>query len=110
MDILVSGTMQTTTTTAEESDDAAKQLDQGNKRTKLKHYASFTESLSEKNNTQIDNVKDLDVATQMYNSIEYSDNCSKISGILRQLHKDDLNNNITESKSLKYKIVVSLKY
>ena len=31
------------------------------------------------NNTQVDNVKDLDVMMTMYNLIEYSDSSSKIS-------------------------------
>ena len=36
--------------------------------------ASFTDSISEINNTQIDNAKDIDVAMIKYNFIEYSDN------------------------------------
>ena len=38
----------------------------------------------------------------MYNLIQYSDNCSKTSGSLRQYYKDDPNNNLTDSESFKY--------
>ena len=76
MEILVSETI---ATTAEGPDDAAKQLDEGNKRGILKHYAPFTDCIIEINNTQIDNAKDLDVVTPVYNLIEYNDNCSETS-------------------------------
>ena len=51
--------------------------------------------MSKINNTQINNAKDLDVVMLMYNLIEYSDNYSKTSGILRQYCRDepDVNNN-----------------
>ena len=45
----------------------------------------------------------------MYNMIEYSDNCSKTSGSLWQYYKDDPNNNITQSESLKSKIKITRK-
>ena len=44
--------------------------------------------ISEINNTQVDNVKDIDTAMPMYNLIEYSDNYSKTSGSLWQYYKD----------------------
>ena len=40
--------------------------------------APFTDSISEINNTQIDNAKYLDVAMPIYNLIEYNDNNSNI--------------------------------
>ena len=40
----------------------------------LKNCASYTDCISGKNNTQIDNAKDIDVVMPMYNLIEYSDN------------------------------------
>ena len=43
---------------------------------------SFTNYISEVNNTQIDNAKDIDIVMSMYNLIEYSDYYSKTSGIL----------------------------
>ena len=42
-----------------------------------------------KNNTQIDNTKEIDAAMPMYNVIEYSDNYSKTSGSLRQYYRDE---------------------
>ena len=43
----------------------------------------------------------------MYNLIEYSYNYSKTSGSVLQYYKDDLNDNITQSKSFKSKIKIT---
>ena len=43
----------------------------------FKNYAPFTDSISEINDTQIDNGKDINVN---FNSIEYSNNYAKTSG------------------------------
>ena len=43
----------------------------------FENYAPLTDCISEKNNTQLDNAKDIDDVTPMYNLIEYSDNYSK---------------------------------
>ena len=48
----------------------------------IKDSAPFTNWITEINNTQIDNAKDINVVIPMLNSIEYSDNCSKTSGSL----------------------------
>ena len=48
----------------------------------FKNGAPFTDHISEINNTQIDNVKDIDVVMLMYNLLECSDNYSKTSGHL----------------------------
>ena len=40
----------------------------------IRNYAPFTNCISEINNTQIDNVKDIDIVIPIYKSIEYSDN------------------------------------
>ena len=40
----------------------------------------------------------------MYNLIEYSDYYSKTSGSLWQYYKDDPNNNIADSESIKFKV------
>ena len=42
----------------------------------------------------------------MYNLIEYSDNYSKTSGTLWQYYRDERNNNLTDSESLKFKIKI----
>ena len=56
------GTMHgTITVTGEGADDNAKQLDEIDNGVIFKKYATFTDSISEINSTQIDNAKDLDV-------------------------------------------------
>ena len=51
--------------------------------------------MSKINNTQVDNAKDIDIVTPMYNLIKYSNNYSKTSGTLWQYCKDipAVNNN-----------------
>ena len=62
--------------------------------------APFTNCISEINNTQIDNAKDIDIVMPMYNLIECSDNYAKTTGSLWQYCKDipagDTNDEITE--------------
>ena len=48
-----------------------------NKKVIFKNCAPFTNCISEINNTQIDNAKDIDIVMPMYNLIEYSDNYAK---------------------------------
>ena len=60
----------------------------GNKEVVLKNCAPFTNCISEINNTQIDNAKDIDIVMPMYNLIEYSDKYSKRSGSLWQCYRD----------------------
>ena len=67
----------------------------------------FVKCISRINNTEIDNAKDIDIVMPMYNSIEYSDNYSKTCGSLWQHNKDYPNNNLTDSKSCKYKIKIT---
>ena len=43
----------------------------------------------------------------MYNLIEYSDNYSKTSGSLWQYFKDEPNDNLTDSESLKSEIKIT---
>ena len=68
----------------------------------FKYCAPFTNCISEINNTQIDNAKDIDIVMSMYNLIEYSDNYAKTTGSLWQYCKDipalDANNELTESR------------
>ena len=53
-----------------------------NKKVIFKNCAPFTNCVSEINNTQIDNAKDIDIVLPMYNLIEYSDNYAKTTGSL----------------------------
>ena len=48
----------------------------------FKNCAPFTNCISEINNTQTDNAKDIDSVMPMYNLIEYSDNYAKTTGSL----------------------------
>ena len=48
----------------------------------FRNCAPFTKCISEINNTQVHNTKDLYVVIPMYNLIEYPNNCSKTSGSL----------------------------
>ena len=59
-----------------------------NKKLIFKNCALFTNCISEINNTQVDNAKDIDIVMTMYNLIEYSDNYSKTSGSLWQYCKN----------------------
>lgn len=63
----------------------------------------FTYCTSEINNTQVDNVKDVDVAMPMYNLIECTGNYEKPSRSLWQYRKDGRNDNTTKSESFKCK-------
>ena len=71
-----------------------------NRKVIFKNCAPFTNCISEINNTQIDNGKDIDIVMPMHNLIEYSDNYAKTTGSLWQYCKDiparDANNEITE--------------
>ena len=51
-----------------------------NKEVIFKNCAPFTNCISEINNMQIDNAKDIDIVLSMYNLIEYSDNYTKTTG------------------------------
>ena len=109
--ILVKGTITVNNTAAADAD-----ANNTNKKVIFKNYALFTNCISEINNTQVDNAKDLDIAMPMYSLIEYSDNYSKTSGSLCQYCKDipavDNNNaivifsdnNFTDSFNFKVKI------
>ena len=59
-----------------------------NKKVIFKNCAPFTNCISEINNAQVDNAKDIDIVMPMYNLIEYSDTYSKTSGSLWQYCKD----------------------
>ena len=54
-----------------------------------KNCASFTDCISQINNTQAVNAKDLNFVMPMYNLIEYSNNYLNTSGSLRQYYRDE---------------------
>ena len=66
-----------------------------NKKVIFKTCAPFTNYITEINNTQVDDAKDIAVVTAMHKFIEYNDIYLKASGSLRQYDRDepDLNNN-----------------
>ena len=90
--ILVKRTITVNNTVAADADASST-----NKKVIFKDCASLTNSISEINNIQVNNTKDIDFVTPMYNLIKYSDNYSKTSGSLWQYCKDipavDNNNN-----------------
>ena len=51
-----------------------KRANETDKGEKFKNCTPFTHCISEINNTQVDNAKDLNIVMTMYNLIEYSDN------------------------------------
>ena len=81
--IFVKGTFAVNNTAATDAD-----ANNTNKKVKFKNCAPFTNCISEINNTQVDNAKDIDIVMRMYNLIEYSDNYSRTSGSLWQYCKD----------------------
>ena len=95
------------TITGEGDDAAARQADERDKGVAFKDCAPFTNCISETNNTQIDNCKDIDIIMPMYNLIEYSDNHSKTSGSLWQYYRDEPNDNLADSESFKSKIKIT---
>ena len=75
--ILVKGTISVNNTA-----DAGADASNTSKKVIFKNCAPFTNCISEINNTQVDNAKDIDIVMSMYNLIEYSDNYAKTSGSL----------------------------
>ena len=129
--ILVKGTISVSNTAA-----AGPAVNNDDIKVIFKNCAPFTNCISEINNTQIDNAKDIDIVMPMYNLIEYSDNYAKTTGSLWQYCNDIPTrnnnnqlvnfaiNNLTDSLNFKVKftgqtdddgtkdveIMVSLKY
>ena len=102
--ILVKGTIAITGAGA---DAAARQADERDKGVAFKNCAPFTNCISEINNTQVDNAKDIDIVMPMYNLIEYSDNYAKTTGSLWQYFRDEPNDDIEDSESFKSKIKIT---
>ena len=70
--ILVKGTITVQNTAAADAN-----ANNANKVVIFKSCATFINCISEINNTQIDNAKDIDIVIPTYNLVEYSDNYSK---------------------------------
>ena len=79
--ILVNG-ITTITRGPADATDANKQLNESNKTLTFKNFASFSDYISEINNTKVDDAENLDVNMFMYNSVEYNHNYSKTAGRL----------------------------
>ena len=73
----------------------------------FKNCAPFINCISEINNTQVDNAKDIDIVMPMYNLIKYSDNCAKAFGSLWQYYRDEPNGDLENSESFKSKIKIT---
>ena len=71
--ILVKGKI---TITGAGADAVTRQTDERDKGVAFKN-ALFINCISEVNNTQVDNAKDIDIVMPMYNLIEYSDDYAK---------------------------------
>ena len=86
---------------------AARQADERDKGVAFKNWAPFINCISEINNTQVDNAKDIDIIMPMYNLIEYSNNYVKTIGSLWQYFRDEPNDNLANSQSFKSKIKIT---
>ena len=95
------------TITGAGDDAAARQAYERDKGVAFKNCAPFTSPISEINNTQIDNCKDINVIMPLYNLLEYSDNYAKTSGSLWQYYRDEPNDNLADSESFKSKIKIT---
>ena len=62
-----------------EADNARGHADNINKQIRFKIFPTFTDYISEINNPEVDNGKDLDDAMSKYNLIKYNNNYTKIT-------------------------------
>ena len=86
------------TITGHEDDVTARQADERDEGVAFNNCVSSTNFISEINDTQIDNVKHIDIVMPMYNLIEYSDNYAKTSRSLWQYYRDEGNDTLTDSE------------
>ena len=75
--ILIKGTIAVPNTTV-----VCAAVNSTNKKIIFKNSASFTDYITEINNTQVGGTKKIDIVMSMYNLIEYNDAYSKTSGSL----------------------------
>ena len=80
--ILVKGTISITSQAGDNPNNGGKDI-------VFTNCSPFIDWISEINNTQIDNAKNIDVVMPMLNLIEYSNNYSKTSGSLWQYYRDE---------------------
>ena len=99
----------TITIAGEGADAAARHADERDKGVAFKNCAPFINCISEINNTQVENAKDINIVMPMYNLIEYSDNYTKTSGSLWQYFRDEPNDHLRDSESFKSKIKITEK-
>ena len=83
------------------------QLDKQMKEIAFKNCAPFISCISEINNTQVGNAKDINIVMPMYNLIEYSDNYAKTTGSLWQYFRDEPDDDLEDSESFKSKIKIT---
>ena len=102
--ILVKGKI---TITGAGADTATRQADGRDKGVAFKNCAPFINCVSEINNTQVENAKDIDIVMPMYNLIEYSDNYAKITGSLWRYFRDEPDDDLEDSESFKSKIKIT---
>ena len=69
----------------------------------FKNSAPFIDCVTEINNTQVDNAKNLNLVMPMYNVIEYSDNYSGTISSMCQYHKNEPDGPTNDSSSFKFK-------
>ena len=89
------------------TDTVVRRTDERDKGVIFKNCVPFVQFISRINSTDTDTAQDIDIVMPMHNLIEYSDNYSKTSGSLWQYYKDDPNDNLTDSKSFKYKVKIT---
>ena len=75
--------------------------DRKNKSLAFKNNAPFVSCISKINGVLIENAKDLDIVTAMYNLIKCSKNYRKTTGSLWNYYRDEPNTDITKSPSFK---------
>ena len=83
-----------------------------NRKVMFKNCAPFTICVSEIDNIQVDNAKDIDIVMPIYNLIGYNNNYSKTSGSLKNIPSvnndntivDFTNANLTDSFNFKAKM------
>ena len=89
----------------------AKKLDRNDKQVILKNCASFTDCLSDINNTKLVYPKELDAVMSMYSLIQFSDSYSNHAAIRESESfklKSGLLNNTNNSGTINVEIIVSL--
>ena len=88
--MLVKGTITVPNTEA-----AGASVNNTNKKVIFKHFAPFTDCITEINNTHTDDTQKIDVVIPMHNLIEYGNAYSKTSGSLWRYCRDEpaLDNN-----------------